>query len=195
MPGPPARPRSWRAIAQLRARARDRWWCATVDRADRRPSSWRRIADQLRQAIDSAARIDRREHDRRSCVPELDGADTAAELARAELAVRAACGSARCGIGVATAPFDGIDADTVIGCVRAMRRCCRRGGRRSGSRRDVATTIAAGRTAKIRPRGSDAMHGEALRPRASGSRARPSPVLIEGETGTGKELVARRSTR
>jgi len=109
-------------------------------------------------------------------LPEL-GPEEAIQLAR-ELAGDAIH------VGVATAPFDGIDADTLLGAARAA--CDAAGAGAVVHARDAAETItvAAQRIIVADP-GMARLYELARRLARS-----TIPILIQGETGVGKELAA-----
>jgi DNA-binding NtrC family response regulator/pSer/pThr/pTyr-binding forkhead associated (FHA) protein len=112
-------------------------------------------------------------------LPEL-GADEAHAFAR-ELASR---GPGRISAGVATAPYDGIDADAVLGAARAA---CSAAGPGSVVRaRDAAETITAGAQRILVADPAMARLYELARRLARST----IPILILGETGSGKELAA-----
>jgi DNA-binding NtrC family response regulator len=138
------------------------------------------IADRLR-VIDSVAPLGTRHAG--ILLPEL-GADEAARLA-AELGEITAGGSpvARA-IGIATAPADGIDADTVLTAARAA--CDAATPGTPAFARDAVETITAGpQRILVADPGMSRLYELARR------LARSSiPILIQGETGAGKELAA-----
>jgi two-component system response regulator AtoC len=137
------------------------------------------IADQLR-VIDTAARIDGRHV--AILLPELDSGE-AAELA-GELAARALARVGSVAIGVASAPFDGIDADTLVAAARAASDAAAPGAIVRAA--TVAETIVAGAHRILVVDASMGRLYELARRLARST----IPILVQGETGAGKELAA-----
>jgi DNA-binding NtrC family response regulator len=112
-------------------------------------------------------------------LPELD-ADEAHAFAQ-ELS---SLGGGRIACGHATAPYDGIDADTVLGAARAACAAARPGT--VVRARDAAETIAVGNQRILVADPAMARLYELARRLARSS----IPILVLGETGSGKELAA-----
>jgi two-component system response regulator AtoC len=133
------------------------------------------LGERVRGAYDLVARLDARHVG--ILLPELDGDDALA------VAQRLVEGLPQVRVGVATAPYDGLDADSLIGATRAA---CEAGSARivhasaptevvtAGNHRIVIGDPAMGRLYEL-----------ARRVARSGI-----PVLVHGETGVGKELAA-----
>jgi len=134
------------------------------------------IADRLR-VIDTAAIVGGRFVG--ALLPER-GADEALELAR-ELAVR---GAGRISVGVATAPYDGIDPDAILGAARAA--CAAAAPGEVVRAGDAVETIIAGPQRILVADPAMARLYDLARRLARSA----IPILILGETGAGKELAA-----
>jgi DNA-binding NtrC family response regulator len=112
-------------------------------------------------------------------LPEL-GADEAQEFARG----LSSLGVGRVSAGIATAPYDGIDGDAVLGAARAA--CAGAGPGAVVQARDAAETITAGTQRILVADPAMARLYELARRLARSA----IPILILGETGSGKELAA-----
>jgi len=134
------------------------------------------IADRLR-VIDTAAIVGARFVG--VLLPEL-GADEAHAFAH-ELSAR---GLGRISAGIATAPYDGIDADAVLGAARAA--CSAAGPGAVVRARDAAETITAGAQRILVADPAMGRLYELARRLARST----IPILVLGETGSGKELAA-----
>ena len=134
------------------------------------------VADRLR-VIDTAAIVGGRFV--AALLPER-GADEAMELARA-LARREA---GRIAVGVATAPYDGIDPDAVLGAARAACALAEPGAVVRAC--DAVETIMAGTQRIVVADQAMARLYDLARRLARSA----IPILIQGETGAGKELAA-----
>jgi DNA-binding NtrC family response regulator len=134
------------------------------------------IADRLR-VIDTASIVGARFVG--VLLPEL-GAEEAHAFA-SELATLASGGIS---IGIATAPFDGLDADALLGAARSA--CAAAGPGQVLRARDTAETITAGAQRILVADPAMARLYELARRLARSA----IPILILGETGAGKELAA-----
>jgi transcriptional regulator with GAF, ATPase, and Fis domain len=137
------------------------------------------VADQLR-AIDTAARVG--VHHVAVVLPELLTAEVA-EFA-GELAALSIGPVGPVTVGLATAPFDGIDADTLLAAARAASDQALPGTVLRAAA--VAETIAAGEHHIIVADPAMARLYDLARRLARST----IPILIQGETGAGKELAA-----
>jgi two-component system, NtrC family, response regulator AtoC len=147
----------------------------SVDRSD--PAALlAAVVDHLR-VIDTAASVGG--HQVAVLLPELD-AEEAGQVAR-ELA---ALPFGSVAVGVAMAPFDGIDTDTLLAAARAA--CDKAGPGEVLRAAAAAETIVAGDHRIL-----VADHGMARLYELARRLARSTiPILIQGETGSGKELAA-----
>ncbi|HEU4731188.1 MAG TPA: sigma 54-interacting transcriptional regulator [Kofleriaceae bacterium] len=134
------------------------------------------IADRLR-VIDTAAIVGARFVG--VLLPEV-GADEAHQFARA-LSAR---GVGAVSAGVATAPYDGIDADAVLGAARAA--CSAAGAGAVVRARDAAEVLTAGAQRILVADPAMSRLYELARRLARAT----IPILVLGETGSGKELAA-----
>jgi len=147
----------------------------SVDRAD--PAALlAAVVDQLR-AIDTAASLGA--HHVAVVLPELDGAE-AMEVAGALAALPVGA----LALGMATAPFDGIDADTLLAAARTASDLAAPG----------AIVRAAAASEAIDAGGHRILVADAAMVRLYELARRLArstiPILIQGETGSGKELAA-----
>jgi two-component system response regulator AtoC len=134
------------------------------------------VAGRLR-VIDSASSLGARAVG--VLLPEL-GTDEAHDFARELVAL----GGGRVACGIATAPYDGIDADAVLGAARAACAAARPGA--VVRARDAAETIAIGSQRILVADPAMARLYELARRLARST----IPILVLGETGAGKELAA-----
>jgi len=136
----------------------------------------RAIAGRLR-AVDSASMVDARSVG--VLLPELGVRE--AHAFAGELST---VGAGRVSVGIAAAPYDGIDAETVLAAARAA---CAAAGPGSVLRaRDATETIAAGSQRILVADPAMARLYDLARRLARSE----IPILIVGETGAGKELAA-----